>query len=94
MAKSQAQLDLKTVEIGLGGRNSLDFGTVRPRVQIRGPDQFRNTKQDRRRSGLRTRSSTRRSQIDNSRLRRSIAALFYKPLIKCSKLSQSLENQA
>ena len=29
--------ELKTCEIGLGGRNSLDFGTVRPRVQIPGP---------------------------------------------------------
>jgi hypothetical protein len=29
--------DLKTCEIGLGGRDRLDFGTVRPRVQIPGP---------------------------------------------------------
>jgi hypothetical protein len=29
--------ELKTVENCLGGRNRLDFGTVRPRVQIPGP---------------------------------------------------------
>jgi hypothetical protein len=29
--------DLKTLENGLGGRDRLDFGTVRPRVQIPGP---------------------------------------------------------
>jgi hypothetical protein len=29
--------ELKTLEIGLGGRNRLDFGTVRLRVQIPGP---------------------------------------------------------
>jgi len=32
--------ELKTLEIGLGGRNRLDFGTVRPRVQIPGPRPF------------------------------------------------------
>jgi len=32
--------DLKTREIGLGGRDRLDFGTVRPRVQIPGPRPF------------------------------------------------------
>ena len=29
--------ELKTLENGLGGRDRLDFGTVRPRVQIPGP---------------------------------------------------------
>jgi hypothetical protein len=29
--------ELKTRENGLGGRKGLDFGTVRPRVQIPGP---------------------------------------------------------
>ena len=29
--------ELKTFEIGPSGRNRLDFGTVRPRVQIPGP---------------------------------------------------------
>ena len=29
--------ELKTCENGLGGQNCLDFGTVRPRVQIPGP---------------------------------------------------------
>jgi len=31
------RIDLKTLETGLGGRDRLDFGTVRPRVQIPGP---------------------------------------------------------
>src|SRR6266849_3076677 len=35
----RARNELKTRENGRGGRNRLDFGTVRPRVQIRGPDQ-------------------------------------------------------
>jgi len=30
--------ELKTLEIGLGGRNRLNFGTVRPGVQIPGTD--------------------------------------------------------
>ncbi len=30
-------IDLKTREIRLSGRDRLDFGTVRPRVQIPGP---------------------------------------------------------
>jgi hypothetical protein len=30
--------DLKPVEEDLGGRDRLNFGTVRPRVQIPGPD--------------------------------------------------------
>jgi hypothetical protein len=30
-------IDLTTLENGLGGRESADFGTVRPRVQIPGP---------------------------------------------------------
>jgi hypothetical protein len=33
----RARNELKTLENGLGGRNRLDFGTVRPRVQIPGP---------------------------------------------------------
>jgi hypothetical protein len=36
-----ARIDLKRPEIDLGGRKRLDFGTVRPRVQIPGPDDFR-----------------------------------------------------
>src|SRR5450759_5201803 len=32
--------ELTTREIGLGGRQGLDFGTVRPRVQIPAPDQL------------------------------------------------------
>jgi hypothetical protein len=31
------RIDLKTLEIDLGGRDRPDFGTVRPRVQIPGP---------------------------------------------------------
>src|SRR5690348_463870 len=34
---SSARIKLKTLENGLGGRDRLDFGTVRPRVQIPGP---------------------------------------------------------
>ncbi len=34
---ASARNELKTVEIVLGGRDRLDFGTVRPRVQIPGP---------------------------------------------------------
>jgi hypothetical protein len=30
-------IDLKALEINLGGRDRPDFGTVRPRVQIPGP---------------------------------------------------------
>ena len=30
-------IELKPLKNGLGGRDRLDFGTVRPRVQIPGP---------------------------------------------------------
>jgi hypothetical protein len=33
-------IEFKTLENGLGGRNRLDFGTVRPRFKSRAPDQF------------------------------------------------------
>ncbi len=33
-------IQLKHFEIGLSGRDRLDFGTVRPRVQIPGPRPF------------------------------------------------------
>jgi hypothetical protein len=32
-----SRIELKTLEIDLGGRDRPDFGTVRPRVQIPGP---------------------------------------------------------
>jgi len=32
-----APIELKTALNGLGGRNSLEFGTVRPRVKSRAP---------------------------------------------------------
>ena len=35
--RGTSQNEVKTLEIGLGRRNRLDFGTVRPRVQIPGP---------------------------------------------------------
>lgn len=35
------RIDHKTFENGLRGRDRLDFGTVRPRVQIPGPRLFR-----------------------------------------------------
>ena len=37
-------IELKTLENGLGGRDRLDFGTVRPRVQIPGPRPFSYSK--------------------------------------------------
>jgi uncharacterized membrane protein YbhN (UPF0104 family) len=39
-----ARIDLKRPEIDLGGRKRLDFGTVRPRVQIPGPRPFSYSK--------------------------------------------------
>jgi len=38
-----AEIDPNTIENRLGGRDRLDFGTVRPRVQIPGPHQNLNT---------------------------------------------------
>ena len=36
----RAAIEVKTLEINLGGRDRPDFGTVRPRVQIPGPRLF------------------------------------------------------
>ena len=36
--------ELKTLETSTGGRDSLDFGNVRPRGQIPGPDQILNSR--------------------------------------------------
>ena len=37
ISQLKSRIELKTLENGLGGRDRLDFGTVRPRVQIPGP---------------------------------------------------------
>jgi hypothetical protein len=39
----ESRNELKTLENSLGGRKGLDFGTVRPRVQIPGPRPNPNT---------------------------------------------------
>jgi hypothetical protein len=38
--------ELKSLESGLGGRNRLDCGTVRPRVRIPGPRPLRRREVD------------------------------------------------
>jgi len=34
----RAVIEVKTLEVGLGGRDRLDFGTVRPGFKSRAPD--------------------------------------------------------